>query len=55
MYLSEFIAQLQLIRAQHGDLQVWIKDGVPPSPIAIVQEMLPSNPNEPVEKIVFIE
>lgn len=55
MYLSDFIAQLQVIRAQYGDLPVWVKDGVPPSPQATVQEMLAPNPNDLPEKIVFIE
>lgn len=55
MYLSEFIAQLQIIRAPHGDIQVWVKDGVPPSPQASVQDMLPIRPSDPAEKIVWIE
>ena len=55
MYLSEFIAQLQIIRAQHGDIQVWVKDGVPPSPHASIQDMLPIRPSDPAEKIVWIE
>lgn len=55
MYLSELIAQLQIIRVQHGDLAVWVKDGIPPSPTVTVQDMLAPNPNDPVEKVVWIE
>ena len=53
MTLSEFIEQLQLLLIQHGDLQVWVKDGVPPSPKAIVIEAF--SPNDAPDKVVFIE
>ncbi len=55
MYLDEFIAQLQMIRAQHGDLPVWVDGGLPPMSAA-VEDMYPPNPrpSDHPEKVVMI-
>ena len=55
MYLDEFIAHLQVIRAQHGDVPVWVENGLPPMS-ATVEDMFPSNrrPTDRPEKIVLI-
>lgn len=56
MTLNEFIANLEYIRARYGgDIEVWVKDGVPPSPIASIQDFVGSDINAPMSKIVFIE
>lgn len=55
MYLDEFIAQLQVMRAQHGDLSVWVENGLPPMMVE-VQDMYPPNsrPSDLPEKVAFV-
>ena len=54
MHLDELIAQLQLLRAQYGDLPVWLSGS---SPVTVeVEDMYPTNPKpyEAPEKVVLI-
>ncbi len=54
MYLDKFIADLQLVRAQYGDLPVWVNGS---SPVTVeVEDMYPTNPkpDDVPEKVVLI-
>lgn len=55
MSLNEFIADLQTIRAQYGDIQIWVSSGSPPLTVA-VEDMYPNNPSahDQPEKVVLI-
>ena len=55
MSLDEFIAQLQVIRAQHGDLPVWVDNGLPPMTVEVV-DVYPANrrPSDKPEMAVFV-
>jgi hypothetical protein len=55
MYLNDFIARLQSLRAQYGDLAVWVDRGTPPMTVT-VEEVWPTNPkaNDEPEKVVVI-
>lgn len=55
LYLTDLIDQLQLIRAQHGDIQVWVTNGTPLSPRLVVNDMMPPNSNDPMQKVLMIE
>jgi hypothetical protein len=54
MYLDDLIAQLQVTRAQYGNLQVWLN----PEPNFTVQvtvgDMLPQDRKNPPEKVLYI-
>ena len=55
MTISNLIAELQVILAQYGDLQVWMEHGGPTSPRPVVQEMFTQGLRQPPEKVVMIE
>jgi hypothetical protein len=55
LYLSDLIAQLQVIRTQYGDIQVWVTNGTPMGPRLVVEDMMQSNPNDPMTKVLMIE
>ena len=55
MTLSKLIDDLQLLRAQYGDLQVWMENGGPTSPYPVVKEMFTQGLDQPTEKVVMIE
>lgn len=55
IYLDDLITQLQLIRAQYGDLQVWLAQGTPSSLRLSVQDVAPMDAREPLAKVVWIE
>jgi hypothetical protein len=56
MYLDDVIAQLQVIRAQYGDIEVWVEAGLPPMSVSVKNMYSPRpKPSETPKKVVWIE